>query len=337
MRGRRMDSSNIMGKTCLVSVIIPIYKVEKYLSKCIDSVISQTYKNIEILLIDDGSPDDCPKICDIYAQKDNRIKVFHKENGGHSSARNLGLNAANGHWVCFIDSDDYICKDYIEHFVEVALSTGAEIVCAGYIEVNGNSNELDTSESINTSISVLEREDALYLLLCDKLRSYPWNKLFSKELWEDIRWREGYKVYEDCLTLYLVFAKATKIAISDKATYRYLQRPTSILHEQSPDIFLKPFDVLDEQEKYIEKSKLKFKKKIPFNLLRVEYYRRYVNYCIATDNKTMFHLSDFVKEKHFALICEMFKYTEVLDKKSIFSNTMLLINEHIYMLWRKLR
>lgn len=338
VRGRRMENLKINEEDDpLVSIIIPIYKVEKYLSKCIDSVISQTYKNIEILLIDDGSPDNCPEICDLYAQKDKRIKVFHKENGGHSSARNLGLSVANGWWICFVDSDDYICDDYVEHFVNVALRTGAEIVCAGYEEIEEDTNESLDSNSISTDVSILEQEDALYLLLCDKLRSYPWNKMFYRGLWQDVRWREDYKVYEDCLTLYLVFAKSKKVAISNKATYRYLQRSSSILHEQNPDIFLKLFDVLDEQQKYIEKSNLILKKEIPFDLLRVEYYRRYVNYCISTNKNITKHLSDFVKNTHLSLIFSLFHYPEVLDRKSIFSNVVLLISEHIYIIWRKTR
>ena len=98
----------------LISVVVPIYNVENYIKKCVDSILSQTYKNLEIILVDDGSPDNCPQICDEYAQKDNRIKVIHKENGGLSDARNAGIDISKGKFITFIDSDDYIEKDYVE-------------------------------------------------------------------------------------------------------------------------------------------------------------------------------------------------------------------------------
>lgn len=104
-----------MEKEDLISIVIPVYKVELYLEKCIESIINQTYKNLEIIIVDDGSPDNCPKICDEYAQKDNRIKVIHKENGGLSDARNAGIDVAAGKYIAFVDSDDYVSNDYIEY------------------------------------------------------------------------------------------------------------------------------------------------------------------------------------------------------------------------------
>lgn len=320
-----------------VSIIVPVYKVEQYLPKCIESIIHQTYKNIEILLIDDGSPDTCPKICDEYAKQDKRIQVFHRENSGVSSARNFGLEKATGDWVCFIDSDDYVCLNYVEHFMEVAKRTDAKIICASYLEIEEGQDEDNILEIGQDKISVLNKEEALYLLLCDKLRSYPWNKIFARELWDDIKWNEDYKVYEDCMTLYLLFSKCDEIAISRKKTYRYLQRSSSVLHQQSPDIFLKLFDVLDAQQKYINKCNFKFNKEIPFDLLRIEYYRRYLNYCLSTQNNMTIHLTDVVSKKHMNLIRFMFQYTDIFDKKSICSNVILLVNEKIYILWYKLK
>lgn len=119
----------------LVSVIVPVYKVEKYLHRCIDSIINQTYKNLEIILVDDGSPDNCGKICDEYAEKDNRIKVIHKSNGGLSSARNAGLDVANGDYVYFVDSDDYIDTKLVEDNLNLAIEHDADMVCFNYFEV----------------------------------------------------------------------------------------------------------------------------------------------------------------------------------------------------------
>ena len=127
-----------MKKNNLISIIVPIYNVEKYLKKCIDSIINQTYKNLEIILVDDGSPDNCGKICDEYAKKDNRIKVIHKENGGVSSARNVGVENATGEYIGFVDSDDYIEKDMYEVLINNLKKENADISIISNYEVYKN-------------------------------------------------------------------------------------------------------------------------------------------------------------------------------------------------------
>lgn len=122
----------------LISVIVPVYNVEKYLSKCIDSILAQTYKNLEIILVDDGSPDNCPKICDEYAKKDNRIKVIHKENGGLSAARNVALDIAKGEYIGFVDSDDFIAEDMYEVLYNLAEKYNAEISSVSFYKVIEN-------------------------------------------------------------------------------------------------------------------------------------------------------------------------------------------------------
>ncbi|MBR1540013.1 MAG: glycosyltransferase [Clostridia bacterium] len=118
----------------LISIIVPVYKVEKYLDKCINSIVSQTYKNLEVILVDDGSPDSCGKMCDEWTQKDTRIKVIHKENGGLSDARNFGLDCAKGKYIQFVDSDDYIEKDMIEFLYKNLKENNADIsICSNYM------------------------------------------------------------------------------------------------------------------------------------------------------------------------------------------------------------
>lgn len=124
----------------LISVVVPIYNVENYIKKCVDSILSQTYKNLEIILVDDGSPDNCPQICDEYAQKDSRIKVIHKENGGVSSARNIGMENARGKWIAFIDADDWIEEKYFEKMLDRVKTNDADIVLCGYNRVMPNCN-----------------------------------------------------------------------------------------------------------------------------------------------------------------------------------------------------
>lgn len=125
----------------LISVIVPVYNVEKYIDKCINSIINQTYKNLEIILVDDGSPDNCGNICDEYSKKDNRIIVIHKENGGVSSARNIGIKNAKGKWITFVDSDDWIENDYVEKLSKIGIQNKAEVVLCGYNRIYNNDKQ----------------------------------------------------------------------------------------------------------------------------------------------------------------------------------------------------
>ena len=128
----------VMNKTIKISVIIPVYKVEKYINQCIESVIDQTYDNLEIILIDDGSPDKCPQICDEYANKDKRIIVVHKKNGGLASSRNIGLDLASGDLISFVDSDDWIDREMFAEMVQLKEKYNASIVCCEGIHTDGN-------------------------------------------------------------------------------------------------------------------------------------------------------------------------------------------------------
>lgn len=121
-----------------VSVIIPVYKVEKYLDRCMESVVRQTYKNIEIILVDDGSPDNCPQMCDEWAKKDNRIKIIHKKNSGQADARNQGMKISTGEYICFVDSDDYIDRTEIEKCINNAVRNSSDVVIFSFNIDNGN-------------------------------------------------------------------------------------------------------------------------------------------------------------------------------------------------------
>lgn len=136
-------------KTELISVIIPVYKVEKYINRCVESVLVQNYHNIEVILVDDGSPDNCGIICDRYADKDSRVKVIHKTNGGLSDARNAGLNIATGQYICFIDSDDYIEKDMLKDMYDNIVRTGADITICNYCAVDNEGHKQWESEDIS--------------------------------------------------------------------------------------------------------------------------------------------------------------------------------------------
>ena len=216
-----------MEKEDLISIVIPVYKVEKYLEKCVESVINQTYKNLEILLVNDGSPDNCPKICDEYAQKDNRIKVIHKENGGLSDARNAGIDVATGKYITFIDSDDYISNDYVEYMYNLAQKHNAQIATCEF-EIVYLEDELKNDSEYIEDIEVLTPRDFFYNMLFAKRSDVTaCAKLYEIELFKEIRYPKGV-VYEDTATTYKLIEKCNKIATGNKKCYFYFTRPNSI-------------------------------------------------------------------------------------------------------------
>ncbi len=208
----------------LISVIVPIYNVEEYLPKCVDSIINQSYKNLEIILVDDGSPDNSPQICDEYAQKDSRIKVIHKENGGLSDARNVGLKASNGEYVSFIDSDDWINADFISELYK-GIESGVDIAECATRLFDGEDRTIRVRGAEEGKIS---KSEALIKLITEE-GVYPtvWDKLYKKSIIADIPFAEG-KYHEDDFWTWQVLKKANGLYCSEKPMYNYLQRNTSI-------------------------------------------------------------------------------------------------------------
>ena len=208
----------------LISVIIPIYKVEEYLDECIDSIVKQTYTNLEIILIDDGSPDECPQMCDEWARKDNRIKVVHKANGGLSDARNAGLEIASGQYISFVDSDDYIRADMMEKLYAALIRENADIAACGILTCEG---EKQTAWGCKDMVGT--REQIYALLYSDT--AYPvaaWNKLYRRTCWDILRFPVG-KTCEDAFTTYQLIHSAKRIVMIPEAMYSYRIRPDSIM------------------------------------------------------------------------------------------------------------
>ncbi len=224
----------------LITVIVPVYKVEKYLPRCIDSIINQTYQNLEIILVDDGSPDECGKICDEYAKKDGRIKVIHKENGGLSSARNAALDVANGEYIGFVDSDDWIEADMYEEMYMQITASGADMACCGRYNVYENK---PTSE-----LFVL-KEPCLMDSKAAIARALTWNgmdsaacdKLYHKSLFDNIRYPLG-KINEDIAIAFRIMEKTKKIIHIGKPKYYYFHRENSIT---TSDFSVKNLDLLE--------------------------------------------------------------------------------------------
>ncbi len=207
-----------------VSIIVPVYKVEKYLDKCVDSIVNQTYKDIEIILVDDGSPDNCPKMCDDWAKKNNRIKVIHKENGGLSDARNEGLKIATGDYVGFVDGDDVVSNVMYEKLIDLISNSNSQIsMCQFARFVEGDS----PNYTIKDDVSVFGQNEALKEILKEKIGNHVCNKLFKRDLFDNISFTKGV-AYEDIFIFYKLVLKANKIAITDSKLYGYMQRRDSI-------------------------------------------------------------------------------------------------------------
>lgn len=241
-------------KNGLVTAVIPIYNVELYLDKCIQSVVSQTYSNLEILLIDDGSPDHCPKICDEWALKDDRIRVIHKQNEGLGMARNIGIENATGEYICFFDSDDYIAPETIEHTYLLAKKENADIVVFGFCNVDTQDHvfsqfvPLVENKTVYTGSEVLKdffpeyiapnpyRKELrrLYMSPCMILYS---NEMISRSSWRFVSEREI--VSEDIYSLLSLFQHVNKVAVLPEALYYYRVNNTSLSRSYRPDRYLR--------------------------------------------------------------------------------------------------
>ena len=215
----------------LISVIVPIYNVEQYLRKCVDSIISQTYRNLEIILIDDGSPDECGKICDEYALKDERIIVIHQKNGGLSAARNTGLDICKGEYISFIDSDDFISPFFIEMLYRGVHDYNCEIATVehGVSFIDGNDESVVfATDKLDCSYEEIAPREAIRMMMYQRLpNGAPW-RLYKREIFSDIRFPVGW-LYEDAATTHKLFMKAKKMVIVHADVYAYRLRQNSII------------------------------------------------------------------------------------------------------------
>ncbi len=219
---------NIMKNDPLISVIVPVYKVEKELDRCVESVIRQTYTHFELILVDDGSPDSCPEKCDSWAASDTRIKVLHTSNQGLSAARNTGIANASGELIAFVDSDDYVDACFLEKLFDAMMSNDADIACCGIKEEDGLTGEnkdvtLFASNFCLSSQKML-RDASFY----EWQYVVAWNKLYRKEMWSSISYPVG-RYHEDEFVYHRLLMCAGKIAFICDPLYHYVQRGGSIM------------------------------------------------------------------------------------------------------------
>ena len=214
-----------MKKT--VSVIVPVYGVEKYLDQCIQSIVNQTYRDLEIILVDDGSPDACPQMCDAWAHRDSRIKVFHKENGGIASVRNFGLSVVTGEFIYFVDSDDFIVPDLLEKVMAVFGQYPVDIVTFNCEKIAEDGKPLGGTDTLENR--VMSSYDAVQELVLGHIGDYVWNKVFRADVFHGVCF-PGRGCFEDKAVMYQVFQNADRIYSLNEKLYFYLQRQGSIVH-----------------------------------------------------------------------------------------------------------
>lgn len=215
----------------LISIIVPVYNVEKFLSRCVDSILTQTYQNWELILVDDGSPDSSPAICDEYASRDSRIKVIHKKNGGQAEARNRGMDIATGDYIMFVDSDDYVHPNMLKTMLDVAIHEGADIVQCSYLQ-----GDADIFPQISER-KTLHTFDNHSIFSSTKQKIILWAKLYKKSLWNGIRIPVGI-YYEDDASTWQLYYKSNKIVVLDIPYYYYYanQGGTMAMHRKNTSL-----------------------------------------------------------------------------------------------------
>lgn len=218
-----------------LSVVLPVYNVESYLRKCIDSILNQTYKDFELIIVDDGSTDQSSEICDTYLTNPF-VTVIHRQNGGLSTARNTGIEAAKGEYITFCDSDDWIEPEMYSQMVRNIKETNSDIVVCGHRVVSESGKVL---EEVTTEDMVLDGKTATKYILEDKLiQSFAWNKIYKKTLFNDIRYPEN-RIYEDTACTYLLFYESHQVSLLHNVYYNYLRRANSICLSVNKDVYRK--------------------------------------------------------------------------------------------------
>lgn len=278
-----------------ISVVVPIYNVEQYLVRCIESILQQTYPYLEIILVDDGSSDHSGEICDQYKQKDARIQVIHKQNGGLSDARNAGIKLATGKYIGFVDSDDYIHPKMYEVLLATMQQKQVDIAICNYQKINEQG--IQESKEIQETIELFDATQAINLLFSDnEISNYAWNKLYKKELFEGVQYPFGKKM-EDIGTTYRLFMKANQLAYTNYIGYYYYQRSDSILKSVDTQ-FIKDFrEMINVRYNDIMGSNLGLKEQADVN--RLTFIKYYFMHIAKIKQKELAQAPEFLQEYQF--------------------------------------
>lgn len=288
----------------VISIIVPVYKVEKFLDECVQSIIEQTYQNLQIILVDDGSPDRCGEMCEEWARKDKRIKVIHKENGGLSDARNAGLAEATGEFIAFVDSDDWIEPQMYEVMLTELIKEGADLVACGIVYSYPDKVVIHSS-----TYDVGAPEKFLKMIYQDTI--FPvaaWNKLYRKKLWKNFEFPKG-KICEDAFTTYLLLDSASTIVQIPNGLYHYRIRESSIMTSEFRLARMDEEEAWRQNYQYMQENYPEIAK------IAYDFYLQKVNVLFHTIPLQQY--SKFSKEYHYLydILCGNLKY--ILFKSSL--------------------
>lgn len=284
----------------LVTIVVPVYKVEPYINECINSIVNQTYKNLEIILVDDGSPDSCPEICDGWALRDHRIKVIHKENGGLSSARNAGLKICSGEYIMFTDSDDFIDKEMVEELLNLAETKQAEVsACSIKKFYNGSSHNFrNYFEKEITEYSGLQ---AINAMLREEIDCAAWNKLYKVDAIKGFEFPHG-RYNEDVIFLFYSWQKISKVVYTKKSFYNYRVTANSLTHSFSE----RRFDYMNNAKE--------IKTFIDSNIPSLKDTGRiYLNICASNTLMDLWYASSIIRFSDYFKMCRSIVRKNLLE------------------------
>ena len=320
-RPKMEGTGNFMNenKNPIVSVIVPVYNTEKYIDKCIQSIVNQTYESLEIVVIDDGSTDKSTLICDKWKDKDSRIKVIHKKNGGLSDARNIGIDNSSGEFVCFVDSDDIISPNMVEDLMNIVLCNNNDIVCCNFARFIDGEEIKYTRYSKTRSVS---QQEAIKLLLKDEITNHVCNKLFRKQVFKDIRFPIGRK-YEDIGVMYKLILNSDKIIITDGKYYGYTIRNESITNTVKQEAINDMIYLVNERYNELSKRNMYFEELIKSRMRYIYiyhlkavlnqeiYYSKTLNqeYLFFKKNMNLRRLCGFLKHENMRTKINKFFFT----------------------------
>lgn len=281
-----------------ISIIIPVYNVMNYLERCVNSVINQTYKELEIILVNDGSNDDSGKLCDKFAEKDNRIKVIHKKNGGLADARNTGMKIATGRYIAFLDSDDWVDLDYYEVLHDNMIETNSDISIIGFLWVKDSKFD---KPAFYLEDQIFNSDEAIRELAKDELlTSHAWNKLFRKEVLENIEFPYG-KTYEDIFIMHKIFSNAKKISIISDFKHYYYMHNNSITHTPTAKYLLDEFKAFKSRYDDLKEMYPDIKDTMAKSICNV-IIKIYYTYPLSSSEKNKYkeeldEIEEFIKDK----------------------------------------
>lgn len=317
----------------IISIIVPIYNVGKYLPKCIESILNQTFKNFELILVNDGSTDNSGVVCDDYAKKDTRIKIIHKSNGGVSSARNAGLYVAKGEYIGFVDPDDYIDKNMYEKLYRLCIDNNSDIaICRFNREINGKIQNKESTEEI---IELNNMEVMNELFKGNLYRFSLCNKLFSKKCFNDVLFPEE-RIHEDLSTTYKLFANSKKAVYINYCGYIYVRRENSILTSTYNEKRLQAFIAWDEIIEFIDKNYYEIIEQV---------IATFTYWCVDNILYILNQVNNSKKKNNYLNIIQKYttKYYIYIKRNNILSRSYKLririfnINYKLFILGRKIR